>query len=221
MVEIHDGGDRLTIPHPLKDLDAFRQWYDPEQVPAHASVWWLKGEVWVDMSGEQIFTHVRVKTVIATALDTLVEQEQLGLYFGDGVLLSNFAADISGKPDGLFLTTVTLASDRIRLIEGKDGGFVELQGSPDMVLEVLSKSSEEKDTVILMRSYWEAGISEYWLVDARGDDPLLQIHRYGPRGYTRVRNVGGWVRSTVFGKSFRLVQKARVGGHPNFALEVR
>jgi hypothetical protein len=44
----------------------------------------------------------------------------------------------------------------VRLIVGKDGGFVELQGSPDMVLEVLSASSEEKDTVLLKAAYWEA-----------------------------------------------------------------
>jgi Uma2 family endonuclease len=221
MVEIHGPALRVDVPDWVTDINSFRRWLAEDNLPDEAKVWWLKGRVWVDMSGEQMFTHVRVKTVISTALDSLAEREELGMYFTDGVLLSNFAADISGKPDGLFLTNDTLASDRIRLIEGKEGGVVELQGSPDMVLEILSKSSEEKDTVTLMQAYWEAEVREYWVVDARADPLLFDVYRHGPGGYTRTRKQGGWVKSNVFGKSFRLVPKARVQGHPNYALEVR
>ena len=160
--------------------------------------------VWVDLSREQVFTHVHVKSVISGVLWNLVEQGQLGLWFNDGLLLSSFAADISGKPDGTFLSHSTLNSDRIRLIEGKDAGIVEVQGSPDMVLEVVSKRSVKKDLEELRRAYWEAGIGEYWLVDARAEPVRFDILRHTARGYTAARKVDGWLKSAVFGRSFRL-----------------
>ena len=132
---------------------------------------WLKGEVWIDMSKEQVFSHILVKTKIGMRLSQLAEEGQLGPYLSDGLLLSNFAADISGNPDGTFLSYETLRSDRVRLIEGKRGGFTEIQGSPDMVLEVVSDSSVQKDEELLRRAYWEAEIREYWMVDAREIDP--------------------------------------------------
>src|SRR5256885_8764701 len=46
-------------------------------------------------------------------------------------------------------------------------GYLELEGTPDMVLEVVSESSVQKDTKRLRQLYWQAGIREYWLVDAR------------------------------------------------------
>src|SRR5262245_61624707 len=107
------------------------------------------------MSKEQLFTHNVVKGELTMALRLIVTREELGIYFTDGVLLSNFAADVSGNPDGMFVSTATLESDRIRLIEGKEGGFVELQGTPDMVAEILSKSSEDKDDVQLRQAYFD------------------------------------------------------------------
>ncbi len=137
------------------------------------------------------------------------------------MLLSNFAADISGNPDGLFLTYTTRQTDRVRLIEGRDGGFVELQGSPDMVLEILSKSSETKDEVLLKQGYWEAGIPEYWLVDARNEPPRFDLHRHTSRGYVVTRKQQGWVKSAVFGQSFRLVVQVGPRNDPEYTLEVR
>ena len=79
------------------------------------------------------------------------------------------------KPDALFASTDALA-DRVRILEGQKEGYVELEGSPDMVLEVVSDSSVRKDTERLRRDYWEAGIREYWLVDARTDPLVLRYY---------------------------------------------
>src|SRR5204862_6059611 len=97
------------------------------------------------------------------------------IVLGDGLLLSNFEADISGNPDLTFLSNDTLRSDRIRLIEGVKGGYTELQGAADMVLEVVSDSSEEKDLITLKQAYWDAGIHEYWIVDAREGEVIFDI----------------------------------------------
>jgi Uma2 family endonuclease len=221
MVTVIDESQRVSIPGWVTDLEAFRRWTDADDFPSDYRVWWLKGEVWIDMSKVQIFTHVLVKTEITATLRALTRQEQSGTYLTDGVLLSNFEADISGNPDGLFLSNDTLASDRVRLIEGKDGGFVEIQGAPDMVLEIVSTSSEEKDNDILKEAYHQAGIPEYWLVDARQKPIVFDIFRHTARGYVRTRAQQGWVKSGVFGKTFRLSARAGAQGHPDYSLEAR
>ena len=74
-----------------------------------------------------------------------------------------------------------------------------------MVLEVVSDSSVRKDKRILPDLYWRAGIPEYWLVDARGKSPEFTIFKHGREGYTPTRpQRGGWLKSDVFGRSFRL-----------------
>src|SRR4051812_48375585 len=90
---------RVRVPSWVSDIHGFRGWTDSDDFPTEPRIWWLKGEVWVDMSEEAIFTHLLVKTACRIVLGILAEPTLSGLYFTDGALLSNFAADISGNPD--------------------------------------------------------------------------------------------------------------------------
>ena len=38
-------------------------------------------------------------------------------------------------------------------------------GAPDFVIEVLSKSTKKKDSVIKLQKYMNAGVREYWMID--------------------------------------------------------
>lgn len=38
-------------------------------------------------------------------------------------------------------------------------------GAPDMVVEILSPSTEKKDSTLKLRKYMKAGVREYWIVD--------------------------------------------------------
>src|SRR5262249_34088585 len=151
----------------------------------------------------------------------LAKSDCPGMVIPDGLLLSNFAADISGNPDATFISDVTSGSDRVRLIEGAKGGYVEVQGSPDMVLEVVSDSSVEKDAAILLDAYWKAGVTEYWLVDARRDPVQFDIFRRTAKEYKRAPKKQVWVTSRVFGKWFRLSVTKKGTGHPEYTLDVR
>jgi Uma2 family endonuclease len=212
---------RFSIPDWVSDLESFRRWLDADDLPENARIWYLQGEVWVDMSKEQLFTHRLVKTEIAFGLTGVVKAGKLGMFWIDSVLLSNEAANLSGKPDGLFISRASLESKRVVLVEGVEEGHVEVEGSPDVVLEVVSTSSVQKDTVILREAYWDASIPEYWLVDARGQEPSFDILRYAPEGYTPTRKQKGWQKSSVFGKSFRLTRETDPLGNPAFTLSIR
>jgi hypothetical protein len=73
----------------------------------------------------------------------------------------------------------------------------------------------------LKQAYWDAGIREYWIVDARRDKLDFDILYHTSRGFAVRRKKAGWVRSDVFGKSFRLVRTKNALGHPEFSLQVR
>ena len=220
MIEIVAETGHITVPEWVTDIKSFRRWLDELDFPEEGRIWWLRGKVWADMSREQIFTHNGVRTEITSVLHFLSKSEDRGRVFSDGLLLSNFAADISGNPDATFISWETLRSERIRLIEGKEGGIVEVQGSPDMGMEIVSKSSEHKDTVVMRQAYWEARIAEYWLVDVR-KDLRFDVLRHTTRGYVATRKHEGWVRSAVFDKSFRLTATTNKQGHPDYTLHVK
>jgi Uma2 family endonuclease len=219
MIEfITESSAQVEVPAWVKDLTSFQRWAHSNDFPQEGRVCFLKGRVQVDMSREQTYTHVDVKSEISGVLRALVKRDRLGRMFGDGVRLSNPDAEIAVVPDALFVATASF-EDRVRQIEGKEGGCVELQGSPDMVLEVVSTSSVNKDTVVLRRAYWEAGVREYWLVDARRDPLSFDILRHSARGFRATRKADGWLESGVFGRAFRLTVAAGVGG-PEYTLEM-
>ncbi len=220
MISVHLYSDSVHVPIWVSDLDSFRQWMHSDESPEKVPVFFLAGEVWLDMSKEQFFSHNQLKKVVFQVLSGL-EKQAKGRFIPDGMLLTNEAADLSGNPDGVFVSNDSFRTGRVRLIEGKEDGYVELEGTPDMVLEVVSDSSVEKDNDVLMDLYWKAGIREYWLVDARGERIEFQILRHTARGYVATRPSGGWRKSAVFGKAFRLTRQLDDLGHPDFTLDVK
>jgi Uma2 family endonuclease len=172
------------------------------------------------MGKEQLFFHNQVKHEIDFILTGIIRLRRLGRYYPDGAFLSNETADVSNQPDGIFVSTEAVRAGRVRFVEGRAAGHVELERSPDMVLEVVSTSSFVKDTETLREAYARAGIREYWLVDARAGPPRFDILRLGKSGYVATRKRGGWMRSEVFGVSFRLTRHEGDDGQPAFTLEV-
>lgn len=213
--------DRVTIPDGVEDLPSFRRWAHSEDFPDTGRICFFNGEVWVDMSKEQIYTHNQVKNEYNVVLGSLAKKEKRGLYFPDGLFFTNEECGLATQPDGAFVLFETLRSGRVRRIAGALEGFVELAGALDMALEVVSASSVEKDWVDLRNLYWQAGVSEYWLVDVRSQQIVFDILRHSPRRYVAARKQGGWVKSSVFAKSFRLVRSKDSLGDPEFTLEVR
>jgi len=204
-----------------ESLATFREWAGNNDLPEKTRVDFYRGKVWVDMGREQVFTHGLLKTEFAIILGAHVKRYDLGYYWCNGVLVTNMDADLSGNPDGTFVSHESLESGRINLIEGADEGFVELEGTADMVLEVVSGSSINKDKVDLRDAYWEAGIPEFWLVDARGDRLEFQILKRGPKGFVETRKVAGWLKSSVFNRQFKLTRGKDRSGNPTFKLDVK
>jgi Uma2 family endonuclease len=213
--------DSVDIPDGISDLSGFRRWVHSDDFPETGRICFLDGRVWVDMSKEQVFTHNQLKQEFNLVIGSLVKSQRLGRFFPDGVLLTNDQAQLACQPDGTFVSVQSLKLGLARLVKGEKEGFLELDGTPDMVLEIVSASSVEKDKEILFDLYWRAGITEYWLVDARADRLGFDIFRYDARGYVATRKHGGWLKSSVFGRSFRLAQHLYEMGNPEYSVSVR
>ena len=213
--------DTINIPSWVVDWPTFRRWLRSDEFPKQGRISYLAEQIWIDMSKEQLFSHNQVKQEYNLVLGGLAKLTKGSRCFPDGALLSNAEVELTVQPDGTFVSFEALDTGRVRLVEGTKDGYLELEGSPDMVLEVVSNSSVEKDTVDLRDLYWQAGITEYWLVDARGERLSFEILRHTAKGYTPVRRHNGWAKSSVFGKSFRLTRQIDAQNNPEYALSVR
>jgi len=212
--------EEVRIPEWVVDLESFRRWYNSNDFPDRGRIDYIQGTVWVDMDMEQVFSHVQCKTAFTSVLFGLAEAGDLGLYLNDGLRLSNEGADLSAEPDGTFVSNESMEEANIQLIEGTEDGYTEIEGVPDMVLEIVSASSVKKDTKRLHKVYWEAGIKEYWLVDVRGERLSFDIFRHAAKGYVATRKRDGWLKSQVFGQSFRLTRAVDRFGHARYGLEL-
>src|SRR5438552_15609246 len=82
-VSVTNGDETVTVPEWVRDLASFRRWVQSPEVPEKARIQYLAGEVWIDISKEQVFTHLRVKHKMTFALEAFVEDNKLGAIFPD------------------------------------------------------------------------------------------------------------------------------------------
>jgi Uma2 family endonuclease len=213
----------LEVPPSAFTIAGFRAWAKADDFPERVRVTFIGGEIYLDMSNEELQTHNKVKTEIIRVLATINREHDLGEFYSDGVLVSNEPAEVSNNPDAVFLTWQALDSGRATLVprERRAGQYIEIEGTPDWVLEVVSLSSVAKDTRRLREAYHRAGIPEYWLVDARGADIAFQVLLHRKNGYTAAPSRDGWQRSRVFGRSFRLERTQGRRGLWRYTLHVR
>jgi Uma2 family endonuclease len=134
--------------------------------------------------------------------------------------VTNVSAGFSGKPDVTFVSFAAIEEGRVVLVTGRSNGFIEIEGSPDMLLEVVSDSSEIEDCNILLDAYYQAGVQEYWLIDPRQPAMVRYLSAWseGVRACTQARRMAQIRR---FGKSFRLTRTTDQTGHPEYSLEVK
>ena len=210
-----------AIPPWVVDFPSFCRWVTSNEFPDDGRIEFVNGQIRADMTMQQVYSHLRIKSELNMVIGALAKELDIGLFLPDGLRFTNNRAELSTVPDGTVLTFDSILAKKVKLIEGREGGFVAAEGSPDLVIEVVSDSSEDKDTEWLMGAYWEAGVREYWLIDARRTPLRFDIQKTGAKGFTTVRKSAGWIKSAVLGKAFRFRAAKNALGHPDFTLEFR
>ena len=175
------------------------------------------------MSPEDFFCHGTLKSEIAGVLYLLIKQGRLGHLVIDATRVSSPEADLSCEPDIVFVSQQSIDAGRVRLMPkagGLPGRYVEIEGAPDLIVEVVSDTSVEKDTRRLPPAYFRAGVREFWLADARGQRPTLVVHHRGPSAFVPAdRDPDGFQPSLVFARRFRLDSTWEQPG--NWAFDLR
>lgn len=211
----------FRIPPGITDLPAFRRWVHFAELPEKLSVHFLRGDVWIDCDRADSLANVLIRGELTAVLATLTRDK--GNFVPAGMLWSNDDAGFATLPDGFYFTHESLKNERVRFSNGGNPKTraTEVIGTPDVVIEIVTNVSEEKDTDWLRADYAAAGVPEYWLIDARGEEPRFDILVNGRGGYRANRSSRGWVRSGVLRKRFRLTRGADRHGLPDFTLETR
>jgi Uma2 family endonuclease len=214
-----DGG--LEIPL-LGSLGAFRAWAVSKDFPERGRIDYIDGRIEVDMSPEELYSHGALKIELIRVLSQHVRDLGEGELFSDRTRVSSPEADLSAEPDIVFVSEESFSNSRVREIpkaSGEPDRYVELEGGPDLVVEIISDSSKAKDTQRLPPAYWRAGVSEFWLIDARRMGLVFQIH---DRGQERFEPVGsdteGFQFSRVFACRFQLIRRRNRRGRWRFEL---
>lgn len=211
----------VEVPGWVHDLATFREWIDSDVLPEKLSVHFLNGDVWVDLSMEEFFSHNQVKAAIHAALYRLISTNDMGSYVPDGMRYTCETTGFSTEPDAMYFSHETYERGDVEFRAGTKGKATELVGTPDLVIEVVSPSTVEKDTDWLMENYFEAGIPEYWLIDARGPTIQFDVHKATDAGFVAVKKPGGWVKSAVLGKAFKLTRTVNRAKLSTYKLDVR
>jgi Uma2 family endonuclease len=116
--------------------------------------------------------HQRVSKKLLVALARQVEERNLGEIF-----VAPYDVILSGdnivQPDIFFI-----AGGRVGLV-----GELNLQGTPDLVIEILSADSRRKDLEIKKKIYARFGVGEYWIVNP--DAETVEVQIWSEIGYLR------------------------------------
>jgi len=211
--------DDLAVCIPASALSpvAFSAWSLSGAAPERGRFALLGGELFIDMNAQIIGTHGRVKLAVSQVIGVLVTERNLGEFHLDGTRLTHVEAEISNDPDACFVSWDSLQTGKVSLVRNSKDEEESLIGSPDWVLEVVSRSSVRKDTVVLRERYFLAGIREYWLIDARREKIKFEILVRGAAAYLPQPVVDGWQISPVFERRFSLVRQ-EVNGYWRFEL---
>ena len=112
----------------------------------------LDGELIIMPAPSIAHQHVAMK--LGTRLDTFVEEGNLGVLYSapTDVVLSDTEVV---QPDLLFIS-----SERAHIITPAN-----IQGAPDLIVEIRSASTAERDETLKRNLYAEHDVKEYWLVD--------------------------------------------------------
>lgn len=211
----------LEIPV-LQSLGDFRAWAMSSDFPERGRIDYISGRIEVDMSPEELYCHGSLKIELIRVLSQRARNLGEGELFSDRMRVSAPEADLSAEPDLVFVSEESFSGGRVREVpkaSGEPDRYVELEGGPDLVVEIISDSSKAKDTQRLPPAYWRAGVSEFWLIDARRKDLVFQIHN---RGQERFEPVGsdteGFQPSRVFGCRFQLIRRRNRRGRWRFEL---
>jgi Uma2 family endonuclease len=142
-------------------FETFLEWLDED---THAD--WIEGEV--QMTSPASYKHQNSSGFLNQIMRTYVNLFDLGV-----VLSAPFVVKIGRKsrePDLFFVR-----KERINLLQATF-----FDGAPDLIIEIVSPESQERDRQTKFTEYQQGGVSEYWLIDPLTEE--IEYYRLDENG---------------------------------------
>ncbi len=142
---------QLSRPQPAARMsfEEFLEWCDED-------TWaeWVDGEV--EVLSPASSRHQRIKRFLVGLMDRYAGHHQCGEVF-DAPFLVRLPEHLrrAREPDILFIR-------QEKLFRVKEAYF---DGSPDLIVEIVSPDSRKRDYKVKYTEYEAAGVSEYWIID--------------------------------------------------------
>ena len=118
--------------------------------------------------------HQTVAANLGTLLRELVRRNRLGI--------------ILWAPTDVVLSPETVVQPDILFVSNERRGIItepNVSGAPDLVVEILSPGTEERDRELKLNLYARYGVREYWIVDP--EDETVEVMGLGAEGAAGVR----------------------------------
>lgn len=147
----------------------------------------IDGEHYVTPS--PVTKHQKISGNIFVNLGTYIQKIKIGHLFAApmDVVLSDL--DVV-QPDLLFISKT-----RDSIMTEKN-----IQGAPDLVVEILSESSRKTDEMIKRKLYERYRVAEYWIVDPELES--IKIYCYSDKGYSRTAELSVEANDTLVSPLF-------------------
>jgi Uma2 family endonuclease len=135
----------------------------------------IEGELYLTPS--PITNHQRISRKIEFMLEKFVTENDRGEIF-DAPYDVYFDDENVVQPDILFIS-----KERLNIIGEKN-----LQGAPDLVIEILSENSAYRDIIQKKKLYAKYGVKEYWIVVP--GEKTIDIHILKDKTYQIYKTLG-------------------------------
>lgn len=147
---------------------------------------WVDGEVFVYMTAND--NHQRILNFLAALLGGWAELTGAGRVTTAPYPIQSRSGGPGREPDLIFVKREHAARFAPQ----------HLIGPPDLAVEIVSPDSVARDRVTKLREYAQAGIPEYWVIDARPDHEQVDVYMLAADGaYAAVEVADGVLRSGV------------------------
>jgi len=142
----------------------------------------IDGEHYVTPS--PVTKHQKISGNLFGLLYSHIQKTKIGHLFAApmDVVLSDL--DVV-QPDLLFISNA-----RVSIITEKN-----IQGAPDLVVEIVSESSRKTDEIVKRKLYERFRIAEYWIVDPELES--IKIYRCSDKGYSRIAELSVEANDTL------------------------
>ncbi len=178
-----------TTSYPIDQLD-----YPPlpgRKISEQEFVDWMGEKTWAEwVKGEIILmspvnrVHGRLFTLLYCLLNDIVQNSKLGEVLCEPMQV-RLTDEIRRSPDILFISAA-----RAKIVEQ-----TWIEGAPDLIIEIVSASSVERDWREKYLDYQAAGVREYWVVDPTAK--RVSACRLDGQSYVQIAPANGRVASTA------------------------